>query len=116
MGKPEGIIEDYLMERAKAFDCLCYKFTSPSETGVPDRIIITPKGSVVFVELKSETGVLRAKQKVVISRMLKHKAPVFVINSKSGVDIFYEYVLKNTYKNLCTAKDIPDIIKPETHF
>ena len=29
MGKPEGIIEDYLIKQAENHDSVCYKFTSP---------------------------------------------------------------------------------------
>lgn len=58
---------------------LCYKFVSPSTPGVPDRIIITPDGRVIFVELKTEIGRLANIQKWQISEMQKRGADVRVI-------------------------------------
>lgn len=41
-----------------------YKWTSPGEDGVPDRIIcVPPHGRVVFVELKTPEGQLSELQK-----------------------------------------------------
>ena len=31
---------------------LCLKFTSPSMTGIPDRIILLPKAKIEFIEKK----------------------------------------------------------------
>lgn len=36
--------------------CLFLKFVSPGYAGVPDRILIRPDGVLVFVELKTSTG------------------------------------------------------------
>ena len=55
MGKPEGLIEDYLGKIAHEHGFLYYKFTSPAHSGVPDRILIG-HGKTVFVELKRPGG------------------------------------------------------------
>lgn len=55
MGKPEGIVENYLVNRCKANGFLCYKFVSPGHNGVPDRIVIG-NGRVLFIELKAKNG------------------------------------------------------------
>lgn len=85
MGKPEGVIEDYLAEQCKKHDCLCYKFTSPSRSGVPDRIVIG-HAQTVFVELKAPGEKPRKLQKAVIHDMRIHGAIVYVIDTKAGVD------------------------------
>lgn len=85
MGKQEGIIEDYLINQAKKNKMLCYKFVSPGENGVPDRIVIY-NGYVVFVELKKPGEDARPLQKAVIKKMKSRGAEVHVIDSKPLVD------------------------------
>lgn len=48
----ESEIEARVVRHAKRRGCLCYKWSSPSQRGVPDRIIIAPSGRVLFLELK----------------------------------------------------------------
>jgi hypothetical protein len=43
--------------------CLCLKFTCQGSTGWPDRMVLLPKGRVVFVEFKRPGGKLRPLQK-----------------------------------------------------
>ena len=52
----ESQIERRLAVMVRERGGLCYKFVSPSNPGVPDRIIITPAGRTVYVELKTEIG------------------------------------------------------------
>ena len=54
----EKQVENYLKKR---IDGLCFKWVSPGNDGVPDRIVIF-KGAVYFVELKNRTGRLSAVQ------------------------------------------------------
>ena len=55
----------------------------PCTLGVPDRIIITAKGRVIFVELKAETGRLTKIQRYVIGEMQKRGADARVVK---GID------------------------------
>ena len=75
----ESYIEQKLGKTVRSMGCLYYKFISPGNNGVPDRIIITPSGRVYFVELKQDTGELGNAQHVQIGRLLKHKQRVRVI-------------------------------------
>ena len=84
--KRESSIESRLRERCKALDILCYKFTSPAHRGVPDRILITPMGAVIFVELKSPTGVLSDLQKFERARLTKRHQHFYVVNSVERVE------------------------------
>ena len=52
----EKTIERHLVDGVKRLGGLCVKFVSPGTPGVPDRIIITATGKIIFVELKTETG------------------------------------------------------------
>ena len=79
----ESQIERRLTVMVRERGGLCYKFVSPSNPGVPDRIIITPAGRTVYVELKTEIGRLAKIQEWQIDEMRKRGADVRVIR---GID------------------------------
>ncbi len=89
MGRPEGQVEEYLVEKSEERGYLCYKWVSPGRRGVPDRILIG-NGHVIFVELKSSVGVLSKSQQLMIPRLREHGADVRVIRSRSEVDALLE--------------------------
>ena len=89
----EKKIERRMVQAVKERGGLCYKFISPSNPGVPDRIIITPNGRVVFVELKTEIGKLANIQKWQISEMRKRGADVRVVKGWPAVKALLEEVL-----------------------
>lgn len=89
----ESQIEARLVQGVKARGGLCLKFTSPGSPGVPDRIVITPKGRVCFVELKTEIGRLAKIQQWMISEMQDRGVEVFVVKGLTEVKQFLEEVL-----------------------
>ena len=50
----ESEIERALGVYARKLGCLYYKFTSPANRGVPDRIIISPDGKTLYLEIKAK--------------------------------------------------------------
>ena len=74
----ERDIEKKLAALVKKLGGLSYKFVSPGCDGVPDRIVITPEGAVVFWELKTETGRLSPRQRLQIDRLQSHGCQVVV--------------------------------------
>jgi len=48
----EKHLEAKLGQYARARGCLWLKFKSPARPSVPDRILIGPKGKIMFIELK----------------------------------------------------------------
>ena len=48
----ESAIEKKVAEWAKSRGILCYKFVSPQQRGVPDRMFVLPYGTVCFIEFK----------------------------------------------------------------
>lgn len=58
----EKQIESKLRKAVKAKGGLCIKFISPSLTGIPDRLVLLPKGKVAFIELKAPGEKLRPIQ------------------------------------------------------
>lgn len=59
----EKDIEAWLNKKVKALGGISFKFVSPNNPGVPDRIYIFPEGRVYFVELKTEIGRMSNIQK-----------------------------------------------------
>lgn len=49
----ESFIEEKLTKAVKKNGGVCWKFTSPGTAGVPDRIVLMPKGHIAFVEVKA---------------------------------------------------------------
>ena len=81
----ESYIESYLVRKVKEHGGLCYKFVSPGNPGVPDRLIITPTGKTIFVELKTEVGRLAKVQKWQRSEMEKRGADCRVLFGMDAV-------------------------------
>ena len=65
----EKDIERILVSEVKKLGGRAYKWTSPGNDGVPDRIVILPGRPPIFVELKTDRGKLTALQKVQIDRL-----------------------------------------------
>lgn len=51
--KREKEIEQKLVKEVKRHGGICPKFVSPGFSGMPDRIILLPKGKFAFAELKA---------------------------------------------------------------
>ena len=58
----EKQIEQKLVKAVKAKDGLAPKFVSPGFDGVPDRIVLLPRGRIAFVELKAKGHKMRPLQ------------------------------------------------------
>ena len=80
----EKEIENYLAKEIKKIGGLCYKFVSPGNDGVPDRIAILPDGQIWFIELKAESGRLSPIQVWQIDRLRQLGVNVAVIRGKEG--------------------------------
>ena len=89
----ESVIEARLVRLVRSRGGLCFKFVSPGNPGVPDRIVITPEGRTVYVELKTEAGRLAAIQKWQQEEMRKRGAEVRTLKGLDQVLAFVEEVL-----------------------
>lgn len=83
--KPEETVETYLRNQAEKLGFLCYKFTSPGNNGVPDRILVG-HGKTFFIETKAPGEVPRKLQQKVINKINTHGGQAFVAASKEAVD------------------------------
>ncbi len=88
----ESYIEKQLEKTVREKGGLCFKFVSPGNPGVPDRIVITPDGRTIYIELKAETGSLQKIQEWQIERIRKCGADVRVIKGLQAVKDFVREV------------------------
>lgn len=86
----EKEIEKALTVGVKKLGGRAYKWVSPGNDGVPDRIVFLPGRPPVFVELKTEAGQLTALQKVQIKRLQDLGQDVRVLRGKTEVMEFLE--------------------------
>ncbi len=83
----ESPIENHLTRLVKKAGGRCYKWVSPGNKGVPDRIVFL-RGMVFLVETKSPVGRLSAIQKAQHRELAKLGFDVVVLNSKESVNIW----------------------------
>lgn len=81
----EKEIERKLVKQTKACNGMCLKFTSPSLTGVPDRIVLLPRGKMGFVEVKRPGERPRPIQVKRIEELRKLGFKVFVLDNKNDI-------------------------------
>jgi hypothetical protein len=88
----ESDIEKLLVREVKRQGGRAYKWVSPGNDGVPDRIVIFPGRAPVFVELKTDTGRLSTLQSVQIKRLRDLGQPVEVVKGLNGLSqLFQDY-------------------------
>lgn len=86
----EQAIERYLTNKVKQLGGKSFKFVSPGNAGVPDRIVIIPGGHIFFIELKAPGKKPRKLQQVVIKQLKKLGCNVLTIDSKEQVNRFID--------------------------
>ena len=84
----EGKLRRLVTEKGGRF----YKWTSPGNDGVPDRIAVFPGGRVWFVELKTDKGRLADVQKYQQEVLRKLGCNVTTVYGETGIRQFWEEV------------------------
>ena len=84
----ESDIERRLVQGVKKLGGKAYKFVSPGNVGVPDRLVVLPGGVVLFVELKAPGGRLSPNQRLQMTELTGLGAHVFVLWGVEDVDVF----------------------------
>lgn len=102
----EAKIEEKLVKFCRAHGILTYKFASPSNRGVPDRIFIHG-GVVLFLELKRPGNVATELQKLHIQRITQAGGLAFVASSydEAMAKVVSTFMLKIAEKTKRVAKD-----------
>jgi hypothetical protein len=87
----ESTIEKHVTKYAKNLGWLSYKFSSPSNSGVPDRIYFR-EGRTLLIEFKQKGKQPRALQQFHINKLKEELIPVYVVDSiNSGKEVFNAY-------------------------
>lgn len=91
----EKDIERRLVNGVRALGGRAYKFVSPGNIGVPDRLVVLPGGRVIFVELKTERGRLSPMQEIQLQNLAELGAAVGVLWGIDDVNNFLAEVKNN---------------------
>lgn len=90
----ESVIEKYLVKRVKGIGGLCYKFVSPGNSGMPDRLVVY-NGKIIPVETKRPGGKPRDLQQWVHEQFGSCGVIVYTLDTKFAVDVFVKLIYKD---------------------
>lgn len=89
----EKTIENKVITYAKEKGFLAYKFTSPSNRSVPDRILISPTGTISFIEFKRKGKLPTKLQQHTIEALINRGVRVQIVDDISlGKEIIDEWI------------------------
>ena len=88
----EKYLEKKLREEIRKAGGLAIKFTSPYFTGMPDRLVLMPKGKIWFVEVKSTGKKLKDIQEAQAKKLQELGFYARLVDSKAALDSFIEEV------------------------
>ena len=91
----ESEIEKELVRRVRTAGGKAFKWVSPGNAGVPDRIVIMPGGRIWFVELKTDTGRLSPSQQRQINHLNRLGVRTFILKGQKGLETFMEMINGN---------------------
>ncbi len=85
----ESRIERILVDEIRKAGGRAYKWVSPGNDGVPDRIVILPDRPPIFIELKTESGRLTKRQETQIRRLQRLGQDTRVVKGARGLAQFF---------------------------
>lgn len=89
----EKAVERRLVAEVKSLGGRAYKWESPGNNGVPDRIVVLPQGRVYFIETKRpKGGKAEALQELQHQRLRELGATVYLIKTIEQVMAFIKEV------------------------
>jgi len=81
----EKTLERHLVAHIKSLGGIAYKFTSPNNKAVPDRLVLLPNGRVLFVELKAPNKKPTKLQALEHKKIQSLGFTVLVIDNKESI-------------------------------
>lgn len=91
----EKTVEQKLVQAVRNRGGVCWKFTSPSTVGVPDRVVILPGGHIGFVEVKAPGEKPRPVQAIRIDQLRGLGATCLVLDDISEVEAVCDAILRS---------------------
>lgn len=96
----EAPVEKHLTEGVQKLTGLCIKLLPASMVGLPDRIVLLPRGTLWFVELKRpKGGVLSAMQGLAHKHLRRLGFTVLVLSTKEEIDAKLKEWKENNGRN-----------------
>lgn len=92
----EKTIEQQLVNTVKKLGGLCPKFISPGLAGMPDRLVLLPKGRIAFVEVKAPGCKPRPLQEVRHGILRSLGFQVYVLDDTSQIQKIISEIGGNT--------------------
>lgn len=86
----ESQLEARLVQGVKTLGGIAYKFVSPGNRGVPDRLVVLPGGRLLFAELKADGGRLSRLQAYQLESLRRLGAEVWTVRGENGVQEFLD--------------------------
>lgn len=90
--KTEKDIENYLVRKARERGGYALKWVCPSWSGVPDRIVILPKGRIGFIEIKAPGKPLRPQQERWRDRLRALGFKAYKADSEAEIDAYLDEI------------------------
>lgn len=87
----ESEVEAKARASCKKADILFYKWTSPGTHGVPDRMMIWPDGTVVYVEFKQHKKTPTPHQWTQMQTLRRRFQHVYVVDTVEGFQRLLEF-------------------------
>ena len=92
----EKEIEEYLVRLVHKCGGKAYKFVSPGNAGVPDRLVVFPNGVLAFIELKAPGEKTRPIQDHEINRLRRFGQLVVILDGKTKIDSFVKTLVRES--------------------
>lgn len=88
----EKALERRFVEKMKSFGLLTVKNQDPMMCGMPDRMVVLPRGKVAWVEFKSAGKYPTELQYKQISRLQEKGHIVFVVDDRDALDMALAFI------------------------
>ena len=89
----EKPIEQSLVKAVRQMGGMCPKFISPGMDGMPDRMVLLPKGKIVFVEVKAPGKKPRPLQVRRHEQLRKLGFSVFILDDPAAIPTLLEGIV-----------------------
>lgn len=88
----ESELERVFVNEVRRLGGEAFKWVSPGNNGVPDRIVMLPTGEIYFIELKAWDGTLRPVQTKMLERIRALGQEAAVIRGEDELIVFFEII------------------------
>lgn len=81
----ERHLEAHFAKECKALSLVTLKLALRFSTGWPDRIVLLKDGAILWVELKTLTGIISARQSVIHKILISRGHTILVLRTKDEI-------------------------------